>query len=109
MRRPASPRRDSSIVRGSVPAYATAMVFCQEFTEAGFRFSNGQATASLLFWLESLLGEGQELNGALRSALGVCGARDIAEFQRAELVIAPSIVSEGNVFQQAQHVGMGKS
>src|ERR1700687_4537902 len=47
--------------------------------------------------------------GALRSALGVCGARDIAEFQHVEMVIAPAITSEGKVFQQAQHVGMGKS
>src|SRR5438094_564292 len=51
----------------------------------------------------------QNFAGALRSALGVCGARDIAEFQHTEMVIAPSIVSEGKVFQQAQHVGMGKS
>jgi IMP dehydrogenase len=51
----------------------------------------------------------QNFAGALRSALGVCGACDIAEFQHVQLVIAPSIVSEGKVFQQAQHVGMGKS
>lgn len=51
----------------------------------------------------------QNFAGALRSALGVCGASDIAEFQHVELVIAPSIVSEGKMFQQAQHVGMGKS
>src|SRR5205823_4774222 len=51
----------------------------------------------------------QNFAGALRSALGVCGAHDIAEFQHVEMVIAPSIVTEGKVFQQAQHVGMGKS
>ena len=51
----------------------------------------------------------QNFAGALRSALGVCGASAIAEFQHTELVIAPSIVTEGKVFQQAQHVGMGKS
>jgi IMP dehydrogenase len=51
----------------------------------------------------------QNFAGALRSALGVCGAHDIAEFQHVEMVIAPSITSEGKVFQQAQHVGMGKS
>ena len=50
----------------------------------------------------------QNFAGALRSALGVCGARDIPEFQHVELVIAPSITSEGKSFQQAQHVGMGK-
>ena len=47
--------------------------------------------------------------GILFDPGGVCGARDIAEFQHTELVIAPSIVTEGKVFQQAQHVGMGKS
>ena len=51
----------------------------------------------------------QNFAGALRSCLGVCGAHDIAEFQHVEMVIAPAITSEGKVFQQAQHVGMGKS
>jgi IMP dehydrogenase len=51
----------------------------------------------------------QNFAGALRSALGVCGARDITEFQHVEMVVAPAITSEGKVFQQAQHVGMGKS
>ena len=50
----------------------------------------------------------QNFAGALRSALGVCGAHDIAEFQHVEIVIAPSITSEGKSLQQAQHVGMGK-
>ena len=49
----------------------------------------------------------QNLAGALRSALGVCGARDLREFQQTEIVIAPAIQSEGKLFQQAQHVGMG--
>jgi len=50
----------------------------------------------------------QNFAGALRSALGVCGARDIAEFQHVEMVVAPSITSEGKSLQQSQHVGMGK-
>ncbi|HET9848479.1 MAG TPA: GuaB3 family IMP dehydrogenase-related protein [Candidatus Dormibacteraeota bacterium] len=49
----------------------------------------------------------QNLAGALRSAMGVCGARTIPEFQQTELVIAPAIQSEGKLFQQAQQVGMG--
>ncbi|MDQ6918543.1 MAG: GuaB3 family IMP dehydrogenase-related protein [Candidatus Dormibacteraeota bacterium] len=49
----------------------------------------------------------QNLAGALRSALGVCGAGDIEEFQKVELVIAPAIVSEGKLQQRSQHVGMG--
>jgi IMP dehydrogenase len=49
----------------------------------------------------------QNLLGAVRSAMGVCGARTIREFQHTQLVIAPAIQSEGKLFQQAQQVGMG--
>ncbi|HLQ60296.1 MAG TPA: GuaB3 family IMP dehydrogenase-related protein [Candidatus Acidoferrales bacterium] len=51
----------------------------------------------------------QNFAGALRSALGVCGARDIREFQSVEMVVAPAITTEGKLFQQAQHVGMGRN
>jgi IMP dehydrogenase len=49
----------------------------------------------------------QNLAGALRSALGVCGARDLREFQKVDMVIAPAITSEGKVHQRSQQVGMG--
>src|ERR1700726_2239623 len=47
------------------------------------------------------------LIGALKSAMGVCGARTIQEFQDTEMVIAPSIKTEGKVQQREQRVGMG--
>jgi IMP dehydrogenase len=47
------------------------------------------------------------LVGALKSAMGVCGARTIAEFQDTEMVVAPSIKTEGKVQQKDQRVGMG--
>ncbi len=47
--------------------------------------------------------------GALKSDLGVCGRRNLREFQQVEMVIAPAIVSEGKVQQRTQHVGMGAS
>jgi len=50
----------------------------------------------------------QNLAGALRAAMGVCGARTIREFQDTEMVIAPAITNEGKVQQQAQRVGMGR-
>lgn len=50
----------------------------------------------------------QNFAGALRSALGVCGARNLADFHEVEMVIAPAIVSEGKVHQRAQQVGMGR-
>jgi IMP dehydrogenase len=49
----------------------------------------------------------QNLAGAIRSSMGVCGARSIREFQEVEMVIAPAIVSEGKQAQAAQRVGMG--
>jgi IMP dehydrogenase len=47
------------------------------------------------------------LVGALKSSMGVCGARDLRDFQRTEMVIAPSIKTEGKVQQREQRVGMG--
>ncbi|MGO8686316.1 MAG: GuaB3 family IMP dehydrogenase-related protein [Candidatus Dormibacteria bacterium] len=47
------------------------------------------------------------LVGALKSAMGVCGARTIAEFQETEMVVAPAIKTEGKVQQREQRVGMG--
>ena len=47
------------------------------------------------------------LFGALRTSMATTGYASIKEFQKAELVMAPSIKSEGKAYQQAQHVGMG--
>jgi IMP dehydrogenase len=47
------------------------------------------------------------LVGALKSAMGVCGASTIREFQDTEMVVAPSIKTEGKTEQRAQRVGMG--
>ncbi|MEI8344719.1 MAG: GuaB3 family IMP dehydrogenase-related protein [Candidatus Omnitrophota bacterium] len=50
----------------------------------------------------------QNLMGALSTCMGNVGARSVRELQLTELIIAPSIKTEGKVFQQAQRVGMGK-
>ena len=50
----------------------------------------------------------QNLVGALQTSMGNVGARDIKAFQLTEIIIAPSIKTEGKVFQQVQRVGMGK-
>src|ERR671926_50867 len=47
------------------------------------------------------------LMGALRTSMATCGYRDIAEFNRAELMIAPALQSEGKQLQRDQSVGMG--
>jgi IMP dehydrogenase len=47
------------------------------------------------------------LMGALRTSMATCGYKDIAEFNRAELMIAPALMTEGKALQAAQGVGMG--
>ena len=39
--------------------------------------------------------------------MATCGYRDIAEFNRAELMVAPSLQTEGKQLQREQGVGMG--
>ncbi|HEV2753259.1 MAG TPA: hypothetical protein VGV36_05415, partial [Solirubrobacteraceae bacterium] len=45
--------------------------------------------------------------GALRTSMATCGYKDIAEFNRAELMIAPALQTEGKHLQSSQGVGMG--
>src|SRR5436190_1130059 len=51
----------------------------------------------------------QNLVGAITTCMGNVGARNIAEFQQTEIIIAPSIKTEGKLFQTVQSVGMGTS
>jgi IMP dehydrogenase len=48
------------------------------------------------------------LFGALATSMATTGYATIKEFQKAELVIAPSIKTEGKTYQAAQRVGMGQ-
>lgn len=50
----------------------------------------------------------QNLVGALMTSMGNLGARNIKEMQLTEIIIAPSIKTEGKLMQRAQHIGMGK-
>ncbi|NQT81890.1 GuaB3 family IMP dehydrogenase-related protein [bacterium] len=50
----------------------------------------------------------QNLMGALQTAMGSLGARDIREMQLTELIIAPAIKTEGKLFQTYQKVGMAR-
>ena len=45
--------------------------------------------------------------GGLRTSMATCGYRDIAEFNRAELMVAPALQTEGKQLQRDQRVGMG--
>lgn len=46
--------------------------------------------------------------GALQTSMGTLGAKDIREMQQVEVIIAPSLLTEGKVYQKAQQLGMGK-
>jgi IMP dehydrogenase len=62
---------------------------------------------------EILLGPAHEndgrmnLFGALRTAMATCGYETLKEFQKAEVMIAPSLQTEGKQLQRQQGVGMG--
>jgi IMP dehydrogenase len=48
------------------------------------------------------------LLGALKTSMGTLGAKDLKEMQQVDVVIAPSLLTEGKVYQKAQQLGMGK-
>jgi IMP dehydrogenase len=64
---------------------------------------------------EILLGPAHEndgtfnLIGALRTSMATTGYEDIRDFQRAEVMIAPALQTEGKQLQRSQSVGMGSN
>ena len=50
----------------------------------------------------------QNLMGALSTSMGSLGAANIKQMHDVEIIIAPSIQTEGKIFQVGQRVGMGK-
>jgi len=56
----------------------------------------------ILFGPASVTDGSQNLIGALRTSMGVCGALDIREMHKAEMVIAPAITTEGKSWQMLQ-------
>lgn len=62
----------------------------------------------ILFGPAKLDDGSQNLVGALQLSMGSVGAKNIKEMNLTEIIIAPSIQTEGKIFQQVQRVGMGK-
>lgn len=48
------------------------------------------------------------LLGGLRTSMATCGYENLKSFQKAEVMVAPSLQSEGKVLQNTQGVGMGR-
>jgi IMP dehydrogenase len=72
----------------------------------GTRIKVGTNTTleKLLFGPTSLTHGSENLVGALRTAMGFCGAATIKEFHNADMVIAPAITTEGKSYQMIQRV-----
>ena len=47
------------------------------------------------------------LFGALRTSMATCGYESLKDFQKAEVMVAPALQTEGKSLQKAQGVGMG--
>jgi IMP dehydrogenase len=48
------------------------------------------------------------LFGALKTSMATCGYENLKTFQKAEVMVAPSLQTEGKVLQKEQGVGMGR-
>src|SRR5947208_11862403 len=48
------------------------------------------------------------LMGALRTSMSTCGYDSVKEFQKAEVMVAPALQTEGKGLQRSQGVGMGR-
>jgi IMP dehydrogenase len=70
----------------------------------GVRVQVGQAHSveKLLFGPTSQTNGTENLVGALTTSMATCGARTIQEFHDARMLIAPSIKTEGKIYQIAQ-------
>lgn len=49
----------------------------------------------------------RNLFGALKVSMATCGYSDLKQFQKAEVMLGPSLQTEGKGLQRAQRVGMG--
>ena len=47
------------------------------------------------------------LFGALRTSMATCGYETVKEFQKAEVMVAPALQTEGKNLQRSQGIGMG--
>jgi len=48
------------------------------------------------------------LFGALRTSMATCGYETVKEFQKAEVMVAPALKTEGKSLQRSQGIGMGR-
>ncbi|MBI4499086.1 MAG: GuaB3 family IMP dehydrogenase-related protein [Chloroflexi bacterium] len=112
-----------SIASGA-DAVMLATAFAQAKESPGFGYNWGMATPNpalprgtrikvgvkadlhqILFGPTSLTDGTQNLMGALRVGMGMCGASTIQEMHDVELIVAPAIKTEGKMYQMIQALG----
>jgi len=81
--------------------YAWGMSTGHAALPRGVRIHPGVDTTldRLLFGPTSRTNGSENLVGAIQTCMGVCGAETLADFHEAELIVAPSIKTEGKVYQ----------
>src|SRR5574341_604267 len=97
MRGPAFARTEEAPAKG----YAWGMSTGHRELPRGVRITVGTDTTidRLLFGPTSRTDGTENLVSAIRTCMGVSGAQTISEFHEAELIVAPSIKTEGKVYQ----------
>ncbi|MEA3490040.1 MAG: GuaB3 family IMP dehydrogenase-related protein [Candidatus Omnitrophota bacterium] len=90
--------------------YHWGMAMPHPLLPRGTRINVGTAgTLEEILYGPARLDDGtQNLMGALATSMGNLGAHNIHEMQLVNMIIAPSIQTEGKVYQAAQRVGMRK-
>jgi len=68
------------------------------------KVSNRAPLEQILFGPTSFTDGTQNLIGALRTGMGVCGAKTIKEMHKVKMIIAPAIKTEGKYFQATQNI-----
>src|SRR5437588_74749 len=100
------PTLEVPVVVGGCASYHTGLHLMRTGAAGVPRTQNGTLE-------EILVGPAREndgtfnLFGGLRTSMATCGHKDLAEFNRAEVVIAPALQTEGKALQRDQGVGMG--
>ena len=84
--------------------YAWGMSTGHAALPRGVRIQPGTDTTldHLLFGPTSRTDGSENLVGAIHTCMGMVGAQNISELHDAELIVAPSIKTEGKIYQQAQ-------
>ena len=50
----------------------------------------------------------QNLSGAIKTCLATLGAETLKDMHKVNIIVAPSLLTEGKIYQKAQSLGMYK-